>query len=86
LCTWRITRAETASNSHGCAVFFRLADDAKRVLAIRRCCLADKIALDFPASDFPKIWFVARATTFARYVPIARNAPMLLPRLRWHLE
>jgi hypothetical protein len=27
-----------------------------------------------------------RATTFARYVSITRDVPMLLPRLRWHLE
>jgi hypothetical protein len=33
-----------------------------------------------------KIWFVARATAFERNVQIARSVPMVLPRLRWHLE
>jgi hypothetical protein len=33
-----------------------------------------------------KIWFVACATAFERNVPTARGVPMVLPRLRWHLE
>jgi hypothetical protein len=39
--------------SHACAAFFRLAGNAIGFWPSGRCCLADKIASDFPASDFP---------------------------------
>jgi hypothetical protein len=45
----------TTTYSLGCAAFLRLALLAIGFGPSGRCCLADKIALDFPASDlFPK--------------------------------
>src|SRR6266567_7382242 len=61
-----IFRDHALARSHACAAFLLLAERAIGFWPSGRCCLADTIALDFPASDFPPksgLWRVSQNCT-----------------------